>query len=74
MINGFLSGLVVGLLHFRLLEGVCNMQGTNIEPAVFVVTVAVIERWICVPHIIAMMIRTVPVTIGGGCGGRMEGA
>lgn len=44
VVDWFLSGLVVGLLHFRLLQRMCYVQCTDVEAAVFVVTVAVIKR------------------------------
>lgn len=44
VVDGFLSGLVVGLLDLGLLECMGYVECTDIESAVLVVTVAVIKR------------------------------
>lgn len=44
VVDGFLSGFVVGLLDLGLLECMGYVECTDIESAVLVVTVAVIKR------------------------------
>lgn len=44
VVDRFLSRFIVRLLDLRLLECVRNVQCTDIEPAVLVITVAMIQR------------------------------
>lgn len=68
VVDWFLSGLVVGLLHFRLLQRMCYVQCTDVESAVLVVTVAVIKRRARVSHIFA---AAVVVVLAGAVGARV---
>lgn len=59
VVDRFLPGLVVRFLDFRLLQSMGYVQCTDIKATVLVITVAMIERRVCVPDIVVTAVVAV---------------